>query len=113
MEDSVLTTVKKLIGIPEEDESFDLDIIIHINTVFNILNQIGLDIPTFNISDKTATWTDFLGDKIDLELVKSYTTLKVKSLWDTPTSGAVNTSLENNLRELEWRISVTVDPGRK
>lgn len=113
MEDSVLTTVKKIVGIPEEDESFDLDIIMHINTVFNILNQIGLNIPTFNISDKTSKWSDFLNDHIDLELVKTYTGLKVRSLFDPPMSSSVNTALNDSIRELEWRISVTVDPGRK
>lgn len=112
MNDSILTSIKKLLGIAEELESFDPDILIHINTVFGILNQLGVG-PSdgFAISDKTATWSDYISDAKNLETVKSYVYLKVRLLFDPPTSSSVLESMNRLTSELEWRINVTVDPG--
>ena len=109
--DSILTSVKKQLGIAEDYEHFDPDIIIHINSVFSILNQLGVGPPEgFSISDETSVWTDFIGDSLKLELVKTYVYLKIRLIFDPPTSSAVMDAFKQNIAELEWRISVTVDP---
>ena len=89
--DSVLTSIKKLLGIAEEYEHFDADLIMHINSVFSILTQLGVG-PSkgFMIEDKNATWKDFISDESKYMLVKSYMHLKVKLLFDPPLSSAVS-----------------------
>lgn len=110
MEESILTSIKKLLGITEGCTDFDADIIIHINTVLATLNQIGVGAESgFAISDKTASWTDFMGDDKQLNLVKSYVHLKVRLLFDPPLSSAVMEAINNSIKELEWRILVAVE----
>lgn len=103
--ESILTSTKKLLGITEEYEHFDNDIITHINTVFLTLNQIGVG-PTegFFIEDKTAEWVDFIEDSSQFQAVKSYVYLKVKLIFDPPTSSAVIESMNRMIAELEWRL---------
>jgi len=82
----------------------------HINSVFMILNQLGVGPDAgFLISDKSATWSDFFGDRTDMEAVKSYMYAKVRLLWDTPTSSAVIESLNRATSELEWRLNVQAE----
>lgn len=108
--ESILTSIKKMLGIIEECTDFDTDIIIHINTVFGILSQIGAG-PSdgFSISDKTAVWTDFVGDQMNLEFVKTYVYLKVKMIFDPPASSSIEKTYNETIAELESRISITVD----
>lgn len=107
--DSILTSIKKLLGLTEEDDSFDMDIIIHINSVFSILKQLGVGPEEgFSISDDSSVWTDFVNDA-RLNDVKSYVYLKVKQLFDPPTVGAVAESTNNLIKELEWRMNVEAD----
>lgn len=112
MEESILTSIKKLLGIPEEYTNFDVDVIIHINSALAILNQLGVG-PSdgFSITDQTAKWSDFLSDSRKLETVKTYVYMKVRLIFDPPTSSAVIDSMNRLISELEWRINVTVDPG--
>lgn len=108
--DSILTSVKKSLGIAEEHEYFDDDIIMHINTVLFNLNQLGVGPEKgFSISDKTATWEDFVPDRTDLEAIKTYVSLKVKLIFDPPLSSAAITSMEKLISEYEWRINVTAE----
>ena len=112
--DSILTSIKKLLGIIEDDTSFDTDIIIHINSVFMILYQLGIGEEGFYIEDSTATWSDYLGDQINLlSSVRSYIYLKVRLLFDPPSSSANIESISNLISELEWRLNVAVDPGEE
>lgn len=113
MNDSILTDIKKLLGIAEDYNEFDTDIKIHINSAFSILNQLGLGTDdTFSISDSTATWSDFLGNNHKfLEMVKTYIYLKVKVVFDPPVSSYVLTAYNEQIKELEWRINVAVDPS--
>ena len=108
--ESILTSIKKLLGIEEEYTQFDNDIIMHINTVFLNLTQLGVG-PTegFLIEDDTATWYDFIGDSNQLQAVKSYMYLKVKLLFDPPLSSSVIESMNRMIAELEWRLNVAVD----
>lgn len=110
MNDSILTSIKKLLGITEEYEHFDQDIIIHINSVFMILNQLGVGPSNgFSIMDKTAVWSDFIVDKKNLEAVKSYIYLKVRLLFDPPASSAVMESMNRMISELEFRLNVSAE----
>lgn len=111
MSESILTSIKKLLGITEDYEHFDPDIIIHINSVFLILNQLGVGASDgFSISDKTATWDDFLGEgNNNLEAVKSYMHIKVRLLFDPPLSSTVTECLNRSASELEWRLNVAAE----
>jgi len=108
---SILTSIKSLLGIQEEDINFDSDIILHINTVFFVLKQIGVnpDLP-FEIEDKLQNWDEYIKDNMDLNSIKSYIYLKVKLLFDPPLSNANIDVIKAQIVELEWRIMVTVDP---
>ena len=108
--DSILTSVKKIIGISEEDESFDTDLIMHINSVLMILNQLGVGPEDgFSITDKSAVWTDVIGDNKFIEAVKTFVGLKVRLIFDPPTSSAVLDSINKTISELEWRINAMVE----
>ena len=108
--DSILTSVKKIIGSSEEDESFDTDLIIHINSVLMILSQLGVGPEDgFSITDKSAVWTDIIGDNKFIEAVKTFVGLKVRLIFDPPTSSAVLDSINKTISELEWRINVMVE----
>ena len=108
--ESILTSIKKLLGIEEEYTQFDADIIMHINTVFLNLTQLGVG-PSegFLIEDGTAIWDDFIGDSSQLQAVKTYMYLKVKLLFDPPLSSSVTESMNRMIAELEWRLNVAVD----
>lgn len=113
MTDSILTTIKKLLGITEEYEHFDQDIIIHINSVFMILTQLGVG-PSdgFSISDKAATWDEFIEEGTNLEAVKSYVYMKVRLLFDPPLSSAVMECINRSINELEWRLNVSAESNK-
>lgn len=104
--DSILTSTKKLIGLTEDDATFDTDIMIHINTALSFLCQLGVG-PTngFRIHDKSATWTEFLGDDPRLDSAKDYVYLKTKLVFDPPTSSAAIQSMESMIDEIEWRLN--------
>lgn len=108
--DSILTSVKKMLGITEEYEYFDSDLIMHINSVFMILAQLGVG-PSegFFIHDASSTWEDFLsGSRADL--VRSYMYLKVRMLFDPPESSAAIEAAKQQINEFEWRLMVHEDP---
>lgn len=98
-----------MLGIDEEYTHFDVDITIHINSALMFLNQIGIgpDAP-FLITGDTETWADLLG-QVNVEAVKTYVYLKVKLVFDPPTSSFVLESIKNTITELEWRLNVQVE----
>ena len=109
--ESILTSIKKMLGITEEYEHFDADLIMHINSVFMILNQLGVGPEEgFRIEDELATWDDFIDENVQLDAVKSYMHLKVKLLFDPPASSTVMTCINQIISEFEWRLNVAVDP---
>lgn len=110
MDESILTSIKKLLGVPEDYEHFDQDIIMHINSVFMILNQIGVG-PSdgFSISDKTAIWSDFISDNNKFEAVKSYMHMKVKLMFDPPLQSSVIECMNRMINEMEWRLNVSAE----
>lgn len=110
METSILTSIKKMLGVAEDYTEFDEDIINHINSVFLNLTQLGVGPKEgFMIENDTAVWEDFIDDSIQLQAVKTYMYLKVKLLFDPPLSSSVTESFTRMIAELEWRLNVAVD----
>lgn len=110
MESKILTSVKKALGISAEDTNFDHDVMLHTNTALMNLNQLGVGPSTgFIIEDDTKLWTDLLGERLDLEAVKSYIYLKVKILFDPPSSAFVLEAMERQVAEMEWRLNVQAE----
>lgn len=101
---SILTSIKKLVGITEEYEAFDTDIIMHINMAIAILEQIGVGKPGFRITDETQTWADYMNDDPKLELVKDYIYLKVRLIFDPPVSTSAVESMNRLISEYEARL---------
>ena len=105
--ESVLTSIKQMLGIAEEYTAFDDVLVMHINSVFMILTQLGVGpFNGFTIKDDSDAWNDFVPDETKLELVKSYVYLKVKLLFDPPTISAVVESINRQIDEFEWRLNV-------
>lgn len=112
MSSSILNDTKKLLGLDPEYDNFDVDIIIHINSVFSVLAQLGVG-PSegFSIDDSSSTWADFIpSEDKRLNMVKSYMYAKVRLMFDPP-SGSHKDALENVCNEMEFRLNVQVDPG--
>lgn len=107
---SILLSTKKILGIDRNITDFDEDIIIAINSTLSILNQLGVGIDGFSISDSSSTWTDFLGSNKHIEMVKNYVGLKVGMMFDPPQSSAIAETKKQLISELEWRLNVAVDP---
>lgn len=108
--ESILTSIKKMLGITEEYTHFDDDLIMHINSVFMILTQLGVGPKEgFYIEDDLATWDEFLQDPVKLQGVKTYIYLKTKQVFDPPSSSIINECHKQMISELEWRLNSEVD----
>lgn len=106
MENSILISTKKVLGIAEEYTAFDIDIIMHINSVFSILAQLGVGTAEgFFIEDSTAEWGDFIDNDNVYNMLRSYVFLKVRMLFDPPNTSFLVTAMEKQIQEYEWRIS--------
>ena len=107
MNESILNTLKKMLGITEEQTEFDGELIVHINSVINILHQIGVfnnADEVYSIDGPAQTWVDFLTDISKFSMVKSYMFLKVKLLFDPPLNSTVISSMERQIIEFEFRL---------
>jgi hypothetical protein len=103
--ESILTSIKKMLGIAEDDTNFDTDVIIHINSVLSVMAQLGVGPPEgVVIEDKIAEWSRVTQSNKKLELIKSYAYLKVKLVFDPPPSAAAVEAMNRMASELEWRI---------
>jgi len=110
--DSILLSIKRLLGVSEDCEHFDDEIIMHINSVLVILNQLGVGPPGgFIVTDTRQTWSMFVPNRTDIEFIKTYVFMKVKLIFDPPQSSSAIESMNRVISELEWRINVAVDPG--
>ena len=108
--ESILTSIKKLLMIADDYDHFDPDIIMHINSVFMTLTQLGVGPPEgFIIEDDSAVWSDFIADPVQLQAVKSYIYLKVRLLFDPPSSSAVIESFQRQADEYEWRLMIMAE----
>ena len=109
--ESILTSIKKMIGIGEEYTHFDTDIIMHINSVFADLTQMGVGPEEgFMIEDDSAIWDDFISDNMMLNSVKSYMNLRVKLLFDPASIGSSTlASYERQISQWEWRLNLAAE----
>lgn len=111
--ESILGSVRKLIGGMEFDSGegpFDKDLIIHINSVFDIVNQLGVGPKeSYFITGYTETWNDFWGDAKVINMVESYMYLKTRLLFDPPSTGVLHEAMERQIQEFEWRLQVQGD----
>lgn len=113
MDDSILYSIKKLLGLDKNYEVFDEDVIMNINRVFSTLKQIGVksEVPLL-ITSMTDKWGDLFGDDQELiSLIKMYTYMKVRIVFDPPSNSFVLTSLNEQIAETEWRIHIQAEGG--
>lgn len=108
MDEKILTTIKKLLGITDDYEHFDLDILVHINTVAMVLNQLGVGAGEIS---ETTTWKDYLENTTKFSAVKTYMYLRVRLLFDPPSSSGVIDSINRTISELEWRLNLNAETG--
>lgn len=106
--DSILNSIKKLIGMDPEYTQFDTDLIIYINSMFAILKQVGVGPENgFSISDDSATWDEYLPDyDKNFEFVKTYIQQRVKLVFDPPLTSSVLDAMKETIKELEWRLNI-------
>lgn len=114
VEDSILLSIKKLLGMdPIEFTQYDTDLIIHINTIIEFLNQLGVDIPEgFKINDENALWSDYLNKpeyKDIKDSIKNYIYLRVRLVFDPSTNSSLLNSINDTIKELEWRIRTYIE----
>lgn len=109
--ESILTSIKKLLLIPEDYDQFDEQVIHHINSVFMTLTQLGVGPSTgFHIEDSSAIWTDYISDPNKLQAVKTYMYLKTRIIFDPTSLGSATlAAYERQIQELEWRLNVAVE----
>lgn len=107
MADSILDKTKKMIGIPEDYDVYDIDIITNINSVFATLTQLGIG-PSdgYMIEDSTPQWDDYLGGKLYLNIVKSYMYQRVRLMFDPPATSFALAAIQEQIKEAEFRLSL-------
>lgn len=104
--EGILSTIKKLLGVSNEDVSFDVDILVYINTTLSTLSQLGLvEADKHPIISPSDIWYDLLGSRTDLEMVKTYIHLSTKMMFDPPPNSAAIEAINRKIAELEWRIA--------
>lgn len=107
MSDSILTSTKKVLGIDEAYTAFDPDILMHVNSVFSTLNQLGIGpVEGFEVVDSSASWSDFLGGDPRLNSVKTYVYLRVRLVFDPPGTSFLVDSMNKQIQQMEWRLNV-------
>lgn len=109
MNESILLSIKSLLGLTEDYTAFDAQIIMHINSVILILKQLGICEKAYVVKDKTDLWSEFLPEDKDFEAVKSYVYMKVRLLFDPPTTSVVADSMNRTIAELEWRLNAEAE----
>lgn len=116
MYENILSFIKKPLGLDESYTVFDMDILMHINSIFYELKQMGVEFPygveSIALDDTDITWDEmFDSTRIDIEGIKEYVYLKTRLLFDPPSSAVVVEAINKQLRTLEWRINSSYDIG--
>ena len=110
MDESILLSIKQLLGLEQDLTAFDLDVMVHINTMLGVLNQLGIGVTDFAITGIDETWSSFLKDSpVPVNEVKTYVYLRVRQLFDPPTSGIVMNAIDATIQELGWRMTSKVE----
>lgn len=108
MDEIILLTIKRMLGISDEDKAFDMELVVFINTAIMIIHEVGVGEDDFTITpDGEETWSDFIGDDVDLIGVQTFVYLKVRISFDPPQSSFVLDSMQKQADELLWRLNVT------
>ena len=111
MDESIFNSIKKMLGLPGDYYAFDTDVLIHINSVFAVLHQVSELLPAdFRITGPQEKWRDYIGNAAVAEFVKTFVYLRVRMLFDPP-AGSVMDALKEQIRELEWRLSIAGNLG--
>lgn len=114
MNESIFNSIKKMLGIDVDYDAFDTDVLININSVLMILNQLSIGPPEgFFITGPEETWADLLGDRTDLQGVKTYIYLRVRLLFDPPSSSFVLDAMEKQAEELGYRLNLQEEGGKE
>ena len=113
MNESILQSIKHLLGIEGVYDHFDSDLLIHLNSEFFYLYQIGVTEKPFRITGDSETWEDFKSNIEDVALIKDLVYLRTKKIFDPPTSGILMDSLKDQIKEAEWRVYSEVDFGKE
>lgn len=112
MNESILNSIKKLLGLSPDYDAFDTDLYLHINSVFSILQQLGVGPKEgFRLVNDDQIWNDFITNDEKLKDVITYVYLKVKLVFDPPTNSSILKANEELIKELEWRLNVAADDG--
>lgn len=114
MEESILKSIKNLLGIYGEDTAFDEDVLVNINAVFSTLYQLGVgdDTSHYFIENSDATWSEVFSNELELvDFIKLYTYMKVRVVFDPPTNSSLLEALKNQIQEIEYRILLQADPN--
>lgn len=110
MTQSILASTKKVLGIDPSIDVFDQDIIMHINSVFNTLQQLGVGpVEGYQIADETSEWPEFTSNNFLMNSVKSYTYLRVRMLFDPPSTSFHLEAIKEQIKEFEWRMKVQME----
>lgn len=109
MNNSILSDIKKLIGLTDEYDCFDTDLIIHINSAISVLKQLGVGKKAFRITGYDECWDELLDGVEELDFVKTYIYLKCRLVFDPPTNGSVLEAIKSEIKEYEWRAAVEAD----
>lgn len=113
-DEPILPSIKEMLGLDENYDPFDQEIVAHINAVFLALNQIGVGQKNFQVTmHQTETWGEFLGDAENMIAVKSYVWAKVKMAFDPPASSVLMDSLKRTAEELEFRLMTQAVENKK
>ena len=111
MEDSILDSIKKILGVSTEDDAFDEELIILINSVFMTLQQIGVgpQDTLFYIEDNSSSWSDYVENPNEIPMIKTYIAIRVRLIFDPPQSSSLDQALRQEIAEYEWRLNIKVD----
>lgn len=111
MEESILDSIKKILGVSTEDDAFDEELLILINSVFMALQQIGVgpQDTLFHIEDNSSTWSDYVENPNEIPMIKTYIAIRVRLIFDPPQSSSLDQALRQEIAEYEWRLNIKVD----
>ena len=111
MEESILDSIKNFLGLSTDDDAFDQELLMLINSAIMALQQIGVgpQETLFSIEDNSATWSDYLENPNELPMVKPYIGLRVRLVFDPPQSSSLDQALRLEIAEYEWRLNIKVD----
>lgn len=107
--DSILLTIKSMLGLDETYKVFDKELIVYINTAINVLEQLGIGQDGFTVASESDTWDSYVTDLAKMEGIKTYIYIRTRLLFDPPSNSTLSKSLEDTARELEWRLNVKAE----